>query len=259
MAAACTPAAGGGAAPAAAPPPVGARFDYQLGGAYDPGEGVAVVVRDSTAQPARGRYSVCYVNGFQTQPQERDRWLRDHPDLLLRDGSGEVLVDPAWPDEMLLDTSTPQRRTRVVEAVAGTVEECAAKGFDAVEFDNLDSYTRSGGALTAEDNAETARRYVDLAHGLGLAAAQKNTAELAEVGRTEIGFDFAIVEECARYAECAQYTRVYGDRVLDVEYADGPAPSFEEVCADADTPASTVLRDRELLPADAAGHVRDHC
>ena len=49
------------------PLPVGVA-DYQLGEAYRPAEDVTVVVRDATATPEPGVYSVCYVNAFQTQP-----------------------------------------------------------------------------------------------------------------------------------------------------------------------------------------------
>src|SRR3546814_6194319 len=55
-------------------PPDGAAFDYQLGGAYPPPDGVEIVVRDRTAGPLEDAYSICYVNGFQTQPGEQDLW-----------------------------------------------------------------------------------------------------------------------------------------------------------------------------------------
>ena len=31
-------------------------------------------------------------------------------------------------------------------------------------------------------------------------------------------FDFAVVEQCQRYRECARFTRAYGDQVLEIEY-----------------------------------------
>ena len=37
---------------------------------------VGIVVRDRKARPAPGRYNVCYVNGFQTQPDERRFWTK---------------------------------------------------------------------------------------------------------------------------------------------------------------------------------------
>jgi hypothetical protein len=45
-----------------------------------------IVSRDRTASPAAGLYNICYVNGFQIQPDEEALWLAEHPDLILRDG-----------------------------------------------------------------------------------------------------------------------------------------------------------------------------
>jgi hypothetical protein len=238
-------------------------FDYQLGGAYPPAEGVTVVVRDSTAEPARGRYSVCYVNGFQTQPGESDRWLEEAPDLLLHDGEGTPVADPGWPDEMLLDTSTGENRQRITAVLAESVGRCADAGFDAVEFDNLDSHLRSGGALTVDDNLALAGLLVSLAHDHGLDAAQKNAAEEAARGRSEAGFDFAVAESCAAWSECSAYADVYGaENVLAVEYPqdlDGAGLTFEEVCEDPAVVPRTILRDLALVGADHPGYLYEKC
>jgi hypothetical protein len=127
-----------------------------------------------------------------------------------------------------------------------------------VEIDNLDSFTRSEGRLTADDALDLAARYAARAHSLGLAIAQKNGAELAARGREEAGFDFAVVEECHRWDECGAYTDVY-DVVIDIEYDDDVRGSFADVCADAATPASTVLRDRNLTTPDDAAYVFESC
>lgn len=96
--------------------------DYQLGGAYDPAPGVTVVVRDRSEVPAGVVLDVCYVNAFQTQPDELDWWLAEHPDLPLRDAAGEPIVDPGWPDERLRDTRAPAqlRRSRPSAARGST-------------------------------------------------------------------------------------------------------------------------------------------
>ncbi|MBT9606684.1 MAG: hypothetical protein IV096_08865, partial [Microbacterium sp.] len=46
---------------AAAAFPSGTAVDYQLGEAYPPADGVGIVVRDRSADPAPGLYSICYV------------------------------------------------------------------------------------------------------------------------------------------------------------------------------------------------------
>lgn len=249
---------------AASPGPLPAGgFDYQLGGAYDPAEGVAIVVRDSEERPEPGLFSVCYVNAFQTQPADLGLWEREHPDLLLRDAGGRPVADPDWPDERLLDTSTADRRERIAGVVGRAVARCADSGFDAVEFDNLDSHVRSQGLLTLDGNLDLAGLLVDTAHGHGLLAAQKNAAEAARRGRDEAGFDFAVAESCAAWGECGAYTRVYGaDGVLAVEYPGALADAglaFAEACGSAGVPPRTVLRDRELVPAGHRDHVFASC
>ena len=232
-------------------------FDYQLGGGYDPVDGVGGVARDSTDLADPDRYSVCYVNGFQSQPADRASWLAN-PDLVLFD-DGEPVIDENWPDELILDTSTDQLRTRIAARIGENITHCAEAGFDAVEIDNLDSYTRSKGRLTENDALALAEKYAVTAHTAGMLIGQKNAAELGTRGRDEVGFDFIVAEECHRYDECGAYTKVYGSAMIDIEYTDNLRGSFAEVCDDAQTPYSTILRDRDLVPANHAGHVFEAC
>jgi hypothetical protein len=241
------------AATALALPPPNGGLDYQLGGAYTPPAGVTVVSRDRLASPAPGLYNVCYVNGFQTQPGEEAFWLEDHPDLVLRDAAGDPVIDPDW-DEMLLDVSTPEKRTRLAAIVGGWVEGCASAGFDAVEIDNLDTYSRSGGLIAEADAIAFMRLLSDAAHGHGLAIAQKNSAEIAG-RRAEMGTDFAVVEECSRYDECAVFTDVYGPAVLMIEYR---RTDFDAGCR-AFPEHSIVLRDLDLVSPADPGYVYDAC
>ncbi len=238
-------------------PPTAPAFDYQLGGPYAPAPGVEVVVRDRTAEPAGLGYDVCYVNGFQTQPQESAAFAADHPDLLVQTGDGP-LADPGWPGELLFDTSTAARREALADVVGPWIQGCADDGYDAVEVDNLDSWTRSGGALTAEHNAALAEEYAELAHRAGLAIAQKNTPELAARLRAA-GYDFAVSESCAAFDECRSYLDAY-PVVLDVEYTDelGEA-GFAQLCDDPDRPPQVVLRDHDLLTPDDGGHASATC
>jgi hypothetical protein len=239
-------------------PPEG-RIDYQLGGASEPAPGVTLVVRDATEQPAPGIPSICYVNGFQTQPGELDDWLATAPEAVLRDAAGEPVIDPNWPDEALLDPRTPEARTAIVDRLGPLIDGCAAAGFVAVEFDNLDSYTRSDDVISIDDTLALATLLVDRAHEAGLAAGQKNALELGERGRDEAGFDFIVLEECDRWEECALATAVYGDQVMNIEYTDDLRGSWAEVCARGEIPAPSVLRDRMLAPPSSPDHVLAHC
>lgn len=237
----------GGVAPAYAAgsvhlPRAGAPWDYQIGGSFRPAARVAVVSRDRHARPATGRYNICYVNAFQTQPDERALWRR-HPGLILRKG-GDAVVDGAW-DERLLDTSTPATRHRLLKLERRWLAGCARRGYDAVELDNLDSWQRSQGLLSRSDNLALARLLIRAAHRRGLAVAQKNAPELGRRGR-RIGFDFAIAEDCARWRECAAYARVYHRRVFDVEYT---SRGFRRACRRWAGRLSVVRRDLAVTPA----------
>jgi hypothetical protein len=235
-------------------PEPNAAFDYQLGGAYEPAADVATVVRDRTDPPAAGRYNVCYVNGFQTQPGEAAYWLEEHPDLLVRDAEGQPLVDPDYPDEMLLDPSTSEQRAELVSIVGRWIDGCAAAGFDAVEIDNLGNFARFPDQLTEDATVSFARRLVDRAHRAGLAIAQKNSPELL-ARRWETGFDFALVEQCNEFDECVGFTERYGDEVYVIEY---DRDAFERGCRD-HPELAIVLRDRALVLPDTATYVRRAC
>jgi hypothetical protein len=238
-------------------PDPAAGFDYQLGGAYPPPEGVRTVARDRTAEPAGAGYDICYVNGFQTQPGESEAFAREHPDLLLQTGDGP-LVDPGWPDEYLFDTSTGARRDALAAIVGPWIEGCARDGFDAVEIDNLDSYTRSEGALTADDNVALAEAYAAIAHRHGLAIAQKNTADLSK-RLQKLGYDFAVAESCAVFDECGAYTSVY-PVLLDIEYTDELGEdAFAGACGERGTATAMILRDHDLVTPGADGYAYRAC
>ena len=236
-------------------PPANAVFDYQIGGAYPPATAARIIDRDRGDQPVRGRYNVCYVNAFQTQPEENGWWVRHHRNLLLRK-NGRYVEDPGWPGERILDSSTAPKRSAIAAIERGWFRGCAGKGFQAIEPDNLDSWSRSKGLLTKADNVALARLLVAAAHSDRLAIAQKNTAELAG---QRIGFDFAIAEECAVYAECGAYINAYGGRVYEIEYTDNPISYFRKACAQDGTRISILLRDRDVVARGKPGYHNETC
>jgi hypothetical protein len=230
-------------------PPADGVFDYQIGGAYSPAKNVRIVDRDRGDKPASGRYNICYVNAFQTQPAENAWWVRRHADLLLRK-NGKYVEDPGWPGERILDTSTPERRKEIADIDGSWFAGCAEKGFQAVEPDNLDSWTRSTGSLSQNDNAALARLLISAAHRHRLAIAQKNTSEL------RVKFDFAIAEECQVYDECGDYTKKYGRRVYEIEYA---PKYFRRACQDHGRKISVLLRDRDVVASGKPGYRNETC
>lgn len=237
-------------------PPAGGIPDYQLGQPYAPAPGVTIVVRDHSEPPAGAGYDICYVNAFQTQPEELSEWPAD---LVLMTAQGAPITDPNWPGEALLDTATTVQRTAIANQLGIQIKQCAQAGFDAVEFDNLDSFSRSEGRLTLDNNIALAKLLVAEAHAHNLAVAQKNTAEWSQRLRAEAGFDFAIAEECAKFGECAAYGDVYGDAVIDIEYSADLELSFAQRCAHADSPRSMILRDRDLVTPGSRGYRFETC
>jgi Glycoside-hydrolase family GH114 len=229
-------------------PPRHAGFDYQIGGAYTPPSGVRVVSRDRSSAPAPGLYNICYVNAFQAQPEERASWPAD---LLLRDPDGEVVIDEDW-NEPLLDIRTPAKRARIAERVDRWIDGCAAKGFDAVEPDNYDSYTRSRDLLTADDATAFITLLSGHAHARRLAIGQKNTAELAGM-RRRTGLDFAVAEECGQYDECGVYAKAFDDRVLVIEYT---ASGLRKALRNYGDRLSIVRRDVDVTTPADEGYVR---
>jgi hypothetical protein len=232
-------------------PPTHAGFDYQIGGAYTPPTGVTVVSRDRSAAPAAGLYNICYVNAFQVQPGEEKDW---DSDLLLRDANGKVVIDEDW-GEALLDLRTDAKRQRVAAKVNSWITGCKTKGYQAIEPDNYDSYTRSKKLITASNAQAYIRLLSSHAHSQGLAIAQKNTVELAD-SRTANGLDFAVAEECGQYKECGDYTAAFGNNVIVIEYT---ATGLSRACSGWGTKLSIVRRDVDVTPKGGSGYVRKTC
>ncbi|MGW0251388.1 endo alpha-1,4 polygalactosaminidase [Nocardia goodfellowii] len=248
-AATCSQAGTAHAAPAL--PPVHAGFDYQITSAYTPPPGVTVVSRDHSAERADGLYNICYVNGFQVQPDAEAEWPAD---LLLRNQNGEVVYDTVW-NEALLDIRTADKRTRIADKVGRWIDECASKRFDAVEIDNYDSYSRSQGLLTTEQAVTFIALLAKRSHDRGLAIGQKNAAELVD-RRVAAGLDFAVAEECGDTEECGVYAAAFGDHVIDIEYTE---PGLAAACAGYGSRFSIVLRDVEVSAPGDPGYVRKTC
>lgn len=253
-------------AAAYAPPPANAGFDYQIGGDYPLPAGVSVVSRDwfsgrAAAEPA---YSICYVNAFQTQadergvdrPDERSNWPRRL--VLTRLGD-----DPHWGGEYLVDIGSKAKRKRAARWVGQMIKGCAEGGYEAVEFDNLDSWTRFNGTPLAgrvpfgkRDALAYARLLARRAHALDLAVGQKNAAGITKHEARRAGFDFAIAEECGRWRECGRYTSVYGDEVIAIEYR---RRDFRRTCGSVGDRISVVLRDRLVSRPGKSRYRYDSC
>jgi hypothetical protein len=247
-------------------PPANGQFDYQIGGAYTPAATVRIVDRDRAEQPVAGKYNICYINAFQAQTEDARWWKTNHNNLLLKDAQGHYVVDSGW-DEILFDISTAAKRSALLAIIGGWIDGCRNAGFQGLEPDNLDSWTRSKKLLTQQDDIAFAILLAQRAHQDGLAIAQKNTSEIAAQGVSQIHFDFAIAEECQAYTdasgngpECDTYTAYYGNQVYEIEYTDdGGLPNFNAACKARGAKISIIYRDRDVVPAGTTGYVYKWC
>lgn len=89
-----------------------------------------IVDCDRAAPAVPGRYNICYVNAFPTQPGESGSW----PDsAILTDDRGRPIADDGWPGEYLLDTSTAATRATILSVLSPWLRDCRTRGFQAVE------------------------------------------------------------------------------------------------------------------------------
>jgi hypothetical protein len=196
-------------------PPAHASWQWQLDGRLALGVRARLYDVDgfdtSSAAVARlhraGRYVVCYVDVGTWEDWRPDR--ARFPARVLGASNG-------WPGERWLDV---RQIALLAPLLRARIARCRAKGFDAVEPDNVDGYTnRSGFPLTAHDQLRFNRWVAHAAHAAGLAVALKNDLEQAPA--LAPSFDFAVLEQCFQYREC-QRARPFlraGKGVYDTEY-----------------------------------------
>lgn len=164
---------------------------------------------------ALGQHAICYID-----VGTWENWRADahrFPASVLGRGNG-------WPGERWLDI----RRLRVLRPImTARFQMCRAKGFDAVEPDNLDGWeNRTGFPLTAREQLVYDEWVARTVHSLGMAVFQKGDPEQA--AKLEPYFDGALDEQCNQYRECyrlAPYLRAHKP-VLDAEYKRSLYPGF---------------------------------
>jgi len=161
---------------------------------------------------AVGAHAVCYVDA--------GTWEDFRPDAGAYPPSVKGKTN-GWPGERWLDI----RATGVLlPIIDGRVAKCAAAGFDAVDFDNVDGYENDTGfPLTAAEQLTFNEDLAAIAHADGLSVGLKN--DTGQLGQLESTFDFAINEQCAKYSECNLYNGWTAARkaVVEVEYRIQPA------------------------------------
>jgi hypothetical protein len=196
--------------------PPDAQWQYQLQGAIDRSNPARVFDIDGAETSAAtvralkrdGRYVVCYLSAGTYESFRPDSSRFPAP---TRGRPVEGFENERWLDIRRLNLIAPVLRDRM--------RACARKGFDAVEPDNVDGYdNRTGFPLRRSDALRFTRWLAKTAHRLGLAVGLKNSSGLA--GAMAGRFDFAVVEQCLQYDECASYRPFITRRkpVYEVEY-----------------------------------------
>ena len=179
---------------------------------------------------------ICYINAGAWEDWRAD--AGQYPEEII--GSAY----PGWPGERFVDI----RELDALAPILGArLDMCAAKGFDAVDPDNVDTFQADTGFdLTLGDQGRFNRWLATEAHARNLAIGQKNVSELALDLVDD--FDFAVTEDCLvdGWCEAMQPYADAGKPVLMIEYTDRDLAN-DEICALAsDTFGHVVIKNRDL-------------
>lgn len=178
-----------------------AMYDVDL---FDNGADVVAALH------ARGRHVVCYVNVGAWEDWRPDK------DLFAAALLGKVYT--GYPDEKWLDI---RRTDQLAPIMRSRLDLCKAKGFDAVEPDNIDGYTNDTGfPITYQDQLAYNRWLATEAHSRGLSIGLKNDSD--QVGDLVAYFDWALTEDCFAQGWCAKMSLFVqaGKAVFAAEYTD---------------------------------------
>lgn len=185
---------------------------------------------------ARGRKAICYISVGSWEDWRPDKDLFPL-EVLGNDYEG-------WPGERWLDIRQMDKLAPIMRA---RLDLCKAKGFDAVEPDNMQIYENDTGfPITYEDQLRYAIWLADEAHSRGLAIGLKNTPE--QVLDLLPYFDFVITEDCFDQGWCNQMVPFIkeGKPVFAAEY-DDTGVNFNKACKLAmDLGFSVILKHRSL-------------
>jgi hypothetical protein len=224
-------------------PELRTSWQWQLQGRIDTSVDVDMYDVDAFDVSARlverlhrdGRAVVCYVSAGSWEEWRPD--ARRFPD--------EVLGRPldGWPGERWLDI----RRIRLLGPImASRMDRCVRKGFDGIEFDNVDGYeNRTGFPLTSMNQLRYNIWLANQAHRRGLSVALKN--DLGQTRRLLPYFDYALNEECFTYDECERLSAFVnaGKAVFGVEYGLDP----QDFCPEANSLNFNFLKKKLSLDA----------
>jgi hypothetical protein len=153
---------------------------------------------------------ICYISVGSREDGRPDAG-QFPPEVLGKDYEG-------WPGEKWLDV---RRIDLLAPIMRLRLDLCKAKGFDAVEPDNIEIHDNDTGfPITYSDQLAYAHWLADEAHARGLAIGLKNAPDM--VADSLPFFDFAITEDCFDQGWCDQVLPFItaGKPVFAAEYTD---------------------------------------
>ena len=210
-----------------APGPTTAAWQWQLQGKIDTGDPACVYEVDGfetskatvAALHRKGVKVICYL--------DVGSWEEYRPDAGQFPKSVLGNVYEGFPEERWLDIRRFHEFAPIMEK---RIALCAHKGFDGVEPDNIAGWeNKTGFPLTRADQRRYNLWIAHQVHRRGMAVALKNDPRQA---KELLGaFDFAVVEECFQYEECAYFKPFIeaGKAVFEAEYELPP----EKFCGEA--------------------------
>jgi hypothetical protein len=175
----------------------------------------------------------CYISAGSWEEWRPD--ANDFPERVLGRGL------EGWPGERWLDIRALDDLGPIM---AARLDMCLDKGFDSVDFDNVNGFRNpTGFPLRGRHQLAYNRWLANAAHARGLSVGLKNEGE--QVEDLVAYFDFSIVESCFRYRECSTYSPFIdaGKAVLEVEYE----LKLSEFCPQADELSFSAMRKRLSL------------
>ena len=159
-----------------------------------------------------GRIVICYIDA--------GTWENWRPDAAKFPNSVKG-KNNGWPGEKWLDIRQLSILGPIMQA---RMDLCQSKGFDGVEFDNVDGYTNNTGfPLTYTDQLNYDTWLANQAHTRGLSVALKN--DLGQIHDLLPYFDWALDEQCFQYTECGKLLPFIqaNKAVMEVEYNLAPS------------------------------------
>jgi hypothetical protein len=161
---------------------------------------------------AKGRKVICYIDVgvYESYRPDANKFPKDVI------GNPDVGWDNSWwMDIRRIDVLGPIMEARM--------DMCKAKGFDAIEPDEIDGYSNNPGfPLTYQDQLNYNIWIANAAHARGMSIGLKGDIDQAK--DLEPYFDWTLNEECFQYKEC-NLLQVFinkGKAVFQVEYKTDP-------------------------------------